>query len=400
MYFENNYPLVRHRRNRKDNFIRNLVQEHYINVKDLVYPVFIIEGTNLEEPILSMPGQFRYTLDRLCYVAEKCLNLGVPALAIFPNIELKYRDKLGLECYNPDGLVQRAIRLLKKDFPELGVFSDIALDPYTESGHDGVLYKDFYLNNVTSNLPVIDNTVTTTIDAEIALRGQTLVDTISDVVLMSKPVETITQFCEPKIQAINSEVGSYVLNDETVAILVKQALSHAEAGVDFVCPSDMMDGRVFAIRQALDQAGFINTGIMAYSAKYASKFYGPFRDALSSGCNLGKQAKMTYQMNPANVNEAMHEVELDIKEGADIVMVKPGLPYLDVIYRVKTEFKKPTAAYHVSGEYAMLKAASQNGWLDYDKALLETMLCFKRAGSDIIWSYAALDVANLIKNCN
>jgi len=325
------FPYIRMRRNRYSRFIRDLVQEHTVIAKDLVYPVFIRDGVNIKEPISSMPGQSRLSIDNLLKIAEECMNLNIPAIALFPSMEDK-KDNYGSESYNPDGLIQRAIRELKKHFPELGVFTDVALDPYTIHGQDGI-----------------------------------------------------------------TDDKGYVLNDVTNEILVKQALSHAQAGADFVSPSDMMDGRIGKIRKALELDGFYNTGIMAYSAKYASKFYGPFRDAVGSSVNLGKSNKFTYQMNPANSDEALHEVSLDLAEGADIVMVKPGLPYLDIVYRVKTEFKKPVAIYHVSGEYAMLKAASQNGWLDYDVTILETMLCCKRAGSDIIWTYAALDIAKLLK---
>lgn len=326
----NRFPYIRMRRNRYSQFVRDLVQENYITVKDLIYPIFIIDGHNKEEPISSMLGQYRVSIDNLLKIAEKCMNLGIPAVGLFPAIESD-KDNYGTESYNPQGLVQRAVRALKRHFPDLGVFTDIALDPYTSHGQDGV----------------IDN-------------------------------------------------NGYVLNDVTNEMLVKQALSHAEAGVDFVSPSDMMDGRIGKIRKALEDNGYYNTGIMAYSAKYASKFYGPFRDAVMSKANFGKSNKKSYQMNPANSDEALHEVRLDLAEGADIVMVKPGMPYLDLVYRVKSEFKKPVAVYQVSGEYAMLKAASANGWLDYNETLLESMLCFKRAGGDMIWTYAALEVANLL----
>jgi len=330
--YHNQFPYIRLRRNRKSQFIRDLVEENQINVTDLVYPIFIVDGYEREEPILSLPSHVRVSVDRLLYVAEKCVMLGIRAIAIFPMIETSKDDLLALESNNPEGLVPRAVRALKARFPELGVFTDVALDAYTHDGHDG----------------------------------------------------------------ISNENGE-VLNDVTNALLIKQALVHAEAGADFVCPSDMMDGRIGAIRNAFEENDFRDTGILAYSAKYVSNFYGPFREATGAVSNLGKFGKKTYQLNPANSDEAFHEAALDIAEGADIIMVKPGLPYLDVLYRIKTEFKKPTAAYHVSGEYAMLKAAAQNGWVNYDKAILETMLCFKRAGADIIWSYAALEVATLLK---
>ncbi|MCE2706301.1 MAG: porphobilinogen synthase [Proteobacteria bacterium] len=331
---QDRFPYIRMRRNRSSQFIRELVQENNISVTDLVYPVFILDGEKRDEPILSMPGQSRVSIDNLLKIAEKCVKYGIPAVGLFPVIESD-KDIYGSESYNEKGLVQRAVFELKKKFPKLGVFTDVALDPYTLHGHDGVV-----------------------------------------------------------------DDSGYVLNDVTNEILVRQALSHAAAGADFVCPSDMMDGRIGKIRKALEKQGYYNTGIMAYSAKYASKFYGPFREAVGSKAGLGGLNKSTYQMNPANSNEAIHEVALDLMEGADIVMVKPGLPYLDIVYRVKNEFKKPLAVYQVSGEYAMLKAASINGWIDYEQTLMESMLCFKRAGSDIIWTYAALDVAKLLNNTN
>lgn len=324
------FPDVRLRRNRRTQFIRDLVQENHITVKDLVYPVFIVDGRSRQEPILSMPGQNRVSLDNLLIIADLCVSAGIPAIALFPVIE-GGKDLLASESYNDDGLVPRAIKLLKQHFPELGVFTDIALDPYTVHGQDGIIDE----------------------------RG-------------------------------------IVLNDVTNEVLVQQALCHANAGADFVCPSDMMDGRIGCIRQALEENGLHDVGIIAYSAKYASKFYGPFREAVGSGVNLGKSDKLNYQMNPANSNEAIYEAMLDIKEGADILMVKPGLPYLDIVYRIKSEFQKPVAVYHVSGEYAMLRAAAQNGWLSYETTLLEIMLCFKRAGADMIWTYAALDIVNLL----
>ena len=331
MNSNNSYPSIRLRRNRQSQFIRNLTQENWVSANDLIYPVFILEGETREEPILSMPGQSRISIDLLLRLVEKTAILGIQGIALFPVIEAG-KDNLATESYNPDGLIQRAIRAIKSRFPEIGVFSDIALDPYTIHGQDGII-----------------------------------------------------------------DDKGYVLNDVTNEVLVKQALSHAEAGADFVCPSDMMDGRIGLIRAALEKNGFHNTGIMAYSAKYASKFYDPFRDAVGSGTNLGKADKFSYQMHPANGNEALREVSLDITEGADIVMVKPGMPYLDILYRVKQEFKMPTAVYHVSGEYAMLKAAAEKGWLDYNATLLESMLGFKRAGADIIWTYAAFDVINYLR---
>lgn len=327
---------MRLRRNRRAAFIRDLLQENHVRASDLIYPVFVIEGQNREEDIKSLPGQKRFSVDRLLHTAEICQKLGIPGIALFPMIETKKDHDSFHESYNPDGLLPRAITELKNNFPELGVFTDIALDAYTHDGHDGVSS----VNNC----------------------GEIIVD-----------------------------------NDITNEILVKQALCHAHAGSDFVCPSDMMDGRILAIRTALERSKFYDTGIMAYSAKYASSFYGPFRDATGAASSLGAHGKKTYQMNPANSDEAIDEARSDLEEGADIIMVKPGLPYLDVLYRIKNEFKKPTAAYHVSGEYAMLKLAAMNGCIDYDRAIMEAMLCFKRAGSDIIWTYAALEVARLLK---
>ena len=325
------YPHTRLRRNRKSEYIRNLTQENWVTANDFIYPVFILEGQSRDEPILSMPGQSRLSVDLLLRLIEKTAMLGIQGVALFPVIE-NGKDNTARASYDENGLVQKAIRAIKTRFPNLGVFSDVALDPYTIHGQDGII-----------------------------------------------------------------DDNGYILNDITNEILVKQALSHAAAGADFVCPSDMMDGRIGLIRNALEQNGFYNTGIMAYSAKYASKFYGPFRDAIGSGANLGKADKFSYQMHPANGDEALREVSMDIAEGADIVMVKPGMPYLDIVYRVKQEFRMPTAVYHVSGEYAMLKAAAANGWLDYNGTLLESMLGFKRAGADIIWTYAAFDVINFLR---
>ena len=325
--------MIRPRRMRKDVFSRALMRENTITPADLIYPVFVIEGVNQREKVASMPGVERISIDVLLTVAEDCVALGIPVIALFPVINPSLKTPDGIEATNPDGLIPRAVMELKKHFPELGVLTDIALDPYTSHGQDGL------------------------IDAE-----------------------------------------GYVLNDETVAMLLRQALTHAKAGVDIVAPSDMMDGRIGAIRHALENHHFIHTRIMAYSAKYASAFYGPFRDAVGSAGNLGKSNKATYQMDPANGNEALREVALDIAEGADMVMVKPGMPYLDVIRRVKDEFKVPTFAYQVSGEYAMIKAAAQNGWLDHNKAMMEAMMSFKRAGADGVLTYFARDIARLLKH--
>jgi porphobilinogen synthase len=308
------------------------MRENTVTAADLIYPVFILEGTNRREPVLSMPGVERVSVDLLLSVAEECVALGIPVLALFPVIDAALKTPDGVEATNPDGLVPRAVRTLKARFPELGILTDVALDPYTSHGQDGLL-----------------------------------------------------------------DDNGYVINDITTAMLVRQALTQAAAGVDVVAPSDMMDGRIGAIRAALEEAGHIHTRIMAYSAKYASAFYGPFRDAVGSAKNLGKADKNTYQMDPANSNEALREVALDLQEGADMVMVKPGMPYLDIVRRVKDEFKVPTFAYQVSGEYAMIKAAAQNGWLDHDKVMMESMLAFKRAGADGILTYFALDIARKLK---
>ena len=326
------FPTVRMRRMRRDDFSRRLMREHVLTTNDLIYPVFVIEGSGLTQAVPSMPGVERYTLDRLLPVAEECLRLGVPVMALFPAIDPSLKTPDGHEAMNPNGLIPRVVAGLKKRFPELGVMTDVALDPYTSHGQDGV----------------IDDT-------------------------------------------------GYILNDETLAVLQKQALTQAEAGVDICAPSDMMDGRIGAIRASLDAGKFIYTRIMAYSAKYASAFYGPFRDAVGSAANLGKGNKMTYQMDPANTDEALWEVGLDLAEGADMVMVKPGMPYLDIVRRVKDEFKAPTFVYQVSGEYAMLKAAAQNGWLDGKKCALESLLAFKRAGADGVLTYFALDAARWLK---
>ncbi|MET3134007.1 porphobilinogen synthase [Oxalobacteraceae bacterium GrIS 1.11] len=320
------------RRMRRDPFSRALMRENTITTSDLIYPVFILDGANRREPVLSMPGVERVSVDLLLKVAEECVALGIPVLALFPVIDSALKTPDGIEATNPDGLVPRAVRALKQQFPDLGILTDVALDPFTSHGQDGLIDAD-----------------------------------------------------------------GYVLNDITTTMLVRQALTQAEAGVDVVAPSDMMDGRIGAIRAALEQQGMIHTRIMAYSAKYASAFYGPFRDAVGSAKNLGKSDKNTYQMDPANSDEALREVALDLAEGADMVMVKPGMPYLDIVRRVKDEFKVPTFAYQVSGEYAMLKAAAQNGWLDHDKVMLEAMMSFKRAGADAVLTYFALDIARLLK---
>jgi porphobilinogen synthase len=322
------FPQVRMRRMRHDDFSRRMMAENRLSAHDFIYPAFLLEGKNKVEPIQSMPGISRKSLDQLFADAERCVELGIPALALFPVVSDKLRTENAKEAYNSKGLLPTALRELKKRFPELGLVTDIALDPYTSHGQDGLIDK-----------------------------------------------------------------SGYVLNDETIEVLVKQALCHAEAGSDIVAPSDMMDGRIGAIRAALDQKKFIHTKILAYSAKYASKFYGPFRDAVGSGKMLGKADKKTYQMDPANSDEALWEVGLDLQEGADMVMIKPGMPYLDIVRRVKDEFKAPTFVYQVSGEYAMLKAAAQNGWLEERACVLESLLAFKRAGADGILTYFAIDAA-------
>lgn len=324
-------PTTRMRRMRRDDFSRRLMRETVLTANDLIYPVFVLEGKNQEQEIASMPRIKRQSLDLLLKTAEQACELGIPMLALFP-VVTQNKTADAREAYNPEGLVQTAVRALRKEFPELGIMTDVALDPYTLSGQDG----------------------------------------------------------------LTDETG-YVLNDETIEVLVKQAISHAEAGAQVVAPSDMMDGRIGAIRQTLESNGHIHTRIMAYSAKYASAFYGPFRDAVGSAGNLGKSTKDNYQQDPANSNEALHEVALDIQEGADMVMVKPGMPYLDVVRRVKDEFGVPTFAYQVSGEYAMLMAAIQNGWLDGNKVILESLLAFKRAGADGILTYFALEAAEQLR---
>jgi porphobilinogen synthase len=325
------FPAIRMRRMRKDAFSRAMMRENVVTAADLIYPVFILDGKNRREAVPSMPGVERVSVDLLLPIADECVALGIPVLALFPVIDASLKTPDGIEATNPQGLVPRAVLALKERCPELGILTDVALDPYTSHGQDGVLNDD-----------------------------------------------------------------GYVLNDETSAMLVKQALMQAAAGVDIVAPSDMMDGRIGAIRAALEASGHIYTRIMAYSAKYASAFYGPFRDAVGSAANLGKGNKATYQMDPGNSDEALREVGLDLAEGADMVMVKPGMPYLDIVRRVKDEFKVPTFAYQVSGEYAMIKAAAQNGWLDHDKTMMEAMLSFKRAGADGVLTYFARDIARLL----
>jgi porphobilinogen synthase len=330
-----NFSATRMRRMRHDSFSRRLMRENRLSVDDLIYPMFVIEGENKREAIDSMPGVERVSIDQLLLEAKQCVELGIPAIALFPVVSQDKKSDDAAEAYNPAGLAQTAVRELKKAFPELGVITDVALDPFTSHGQDGL----------------IDNT-------------------------------------------------GYVMNDETVEVLVKQALSHAEAGADIVAPSDMMDGRIGAIRQALEEDGFIHTRILSYAAKYASSFYGPFRDAVGSAKNLAGGNKYSYQMDPANSDEALHEVELDINEGADMFMVKPGMPYLDIVRRVKDEFSIPTYVYQVSGEYAMLKAAAQNGWLDEKATVMESLLGFKRAGADGILTYYAKTVAQWLKESN
>ncbi len=326
------FPHGRPRRLRRDEFTRNLVRENVLTAHDLIYPVFVQEGTRRRDAVASMPGVERLSLDQLLPVAEECVALGIPVMALFPVIDPALKTPDGREAFNAQGLVPRVVAALKQRFPELGIMTDVALDPFTSHGQDGLL----------------DDT-------------------------------------------------GYILNDETVAVLTRQALAQAQAGVDIVAPSDMMDGRIGAIRAALEESGHIHTRIMAYSAKYASAFYGPFRDAVGSAANLGKSNKKVYQMDPGNSDEALREVAMDIAEGADMVMVKPGMPYLDVVRRVKDEFRVPTFAYQVSGEYAMLKAAAQNGWLDNDAVMMESLLAFKRAGADGVLTYFALDAARQLR---
>lgn len=326
------FPATRLRRNRRDHFSRRLVRENTLTAADLIYPVFVREGHGVNEPVPSMPGVERYSPDTLLAVAEQCVQLGIPVLALFPVIDPSIKTPDGIEATNPKGLIPRTVAALKKEFPELGVLTDVALDPYTSHGQDGVI-----------------------------------------------------------------DDAGYVLNEPTVKILTRQALAQATAGVDIVAPSDMMDGRIGTIRAALEEHNFIGTRIMAYSAKYASAFYGPFRDAVASAVNLGKSGKATYQMDPANRNEALREVAADIHEGADMVMVKPGMPYLDILRDVKEAFGMPTFAYQVSGEYAMIKAAAANGWLDHDKVMMESLIAFKRAGGDGVLTYFAVAAAKLLR---
>ncbi|MDM0015748.1 porphobilinogen synthase [Variovorax sp. J22P168] len=332
MTFHAPFPAGRPRRLRRDAFTRDLVREHALTASDLIYPVFVQEGERRRDAVASMPGVERLSLDQLLPVAEQCVALGIPVLALFPVIDAGLKTPAGDEAFNPDGLIPRVVGALKERFPELGVMTDVALDPYTSHGQDGLL-----------------------------------------------------------------DDSGYILNDPTVEVLVKQALAQSRAGVDIVAPSDMMDGRIGAIRDALEARGDVHTRIMAYSAKYASAFYGPFRDAVGSAANLGKSNKKVYQMDPGNSDEALREVAIDIAEGADMVMVKPGMPYLDIVRRVKDQFRVPTFAYQVSGEYAMLKAAAQNGWLDHDAVMLESLLAFKRAGADGVLTYFALDAARLLR---
>ncbi|MGY8848639.1 MAG: porphobilinogen synthase [Burkholderiales bacterium] len=326
------FPQKRMRRMRHDEFSRRLMRENCLVADDLIYPVFVLNGKNREEEIASMPGITRLSADKLMHQAEKCLELGIPALAIFPVIDPELKSLTATEAFNPNGLVPQVVRKLKKSFPELGIITDVALDPYTSHGQDGLI-----------------------------------------------------------------DDSGYVMNDETVEVLAQQSLVHAEAGADVVAPSDMMDGRITVIRNALDSKQFIHTRILAYSAKYASNFYGPFRDAVGSATNLGKGSKETYQIDPANSDEAMREVEMDLEEGADIIMIKPGMPYLDIVRQVKERFKAPTFVYQVSGEYAMLKSAALNGWLDEEKCVLESLLAMKRAGADGILTYYAIHAANWLK---
>lgn len=326
------FPYTRMRRMRKNDFSRRLMRENRLSADDLIYPMFVIEGTNVRETVASMPGIERVSIDLLLEEAQELVNLGIPMVALFPVVAADKKSLMAEESYNPDGLAQRAVRALKQAFPELGVMTDVALDPFTTHGQDGII-----------------------------------------------------------------DDSGYVLNDTTIEVLVKQALSHAQAGADVIAPSDMMDGRIGEIREELETEGFINTMIMAYSAKYASAYYGPFRDAVGSSGNLGKSNKSTYQMDPANSDEAIREVMLDLDEGADMVMVKPGMPYLDLVRRVKHELEVPTFVYQVSGEYAMHMAAFQNGWLDKDSIIMESLLAFKRAGADGILTYFAKDAARILK---
>lgn len=332
MSFISQFPQKRMRRLRRDDFSRSLVRENHLRADDLIYPVFVLEGKKREEKVTSMPGVVRLSIDLLLLQAERCLQLGIPAIAIFPVIDSSLKNLTADEAFNPEGLVPQTVSQLKKNFPELGIITDIALDPYTSHGQDGLI-----------------------------------------------------------------DANGYVMNDETVRVLEQQALVHAQAGADVVAPSDMMDGRIAAIRGVLDNNKFIHTRILAYSAKYASSFYGPFRDAVGSSANLRSGNKYTYQMDPANSDEALWEVGLDLQEGADMVMIKPGLPYLDIVRRIKEKFGTPTLVYQVSGEYAMLKAAAMNGWLDEEACVMESLLSFKRAGADAILTYFAIDAATWLR---
>ncbi len=327
-----NFPWLRMRRMRRDDFSRRLMRETQLSAADLIYPVFVLEGENQRESVASMPGVERLSIDLLLNQAKTCVELGIPVIALFPVVPEEKKSEDAAEAYNDEGLAQRAVRAIKAEYPDLGVMTDVALDPFTTHGQDGLI-----------------------------------------------------------------DDSGYVLNDETTEVLCRQAVSHARAGADIVGPSDMMDGRIGEIREALESSGHIYTRILAYSAKYASSFYGPFRDAVGSASNLKGGNKYTYQMDPANTDEAIREVALDLQEGADMVMVKPGMPYLDIVRRVKTELAVPTYAYHVSGEYAMLKAAAQNGWLDEKACVLEALLCFKRAGADGILTYYAIDAARWLQ---
>ena len=329
------FPAIRMRRNRRDAWTRRLVAENTLSVDDLIWPIFVIEGSNEERPVASMPGQTRVTVDRVAKHVEQAATRGIPAIAIFPATPVEAKDAEGTEALNPNNLICRAARELKRAFPEIGLVGDVALDPYTDHGHDGVIRE--------------------------------------------------------------TRTGDYVHNDDSVAILVRQALNQAEAGIDVIAPSDMMDGRIGAIRSALDAQGFIDTRIMSYAAKYASAFYGPFRDALGSGKAL-RGDKKTYQMDPANSDEALREVALDLAEGADMVMVKPGMPYLDIVRRVKDRFAVPTFAYQVSGEYAMIMAAVQNGWIEHERAMMESLMGFKRAGANGVLTYFAVEAAERLRH--
>ncbi|ADU91461.1 porphobilinogen synthase [Taylorella equigenitalis] len=326
------YPTQRLRRNRRDDFSRRLVQENHLSPSDFIYPVFVQDAQKEPVAVASLPGVFRHSIESLLPVAEECVKLGIPVIALFPAVDSNLKTPDGIEACNPDGLIPRVVERLKKEFPALGIMCDVALDPYTSHGQDGII-----------------------------------------------------------------DENGYVLNDETIEVLRKQALTQAQAGADYVAPSDMMDGRIGRVREILDDHDLIYTKIMAYSAKYASSFYGPFRDAVGSTSNLGKSNKFTYQIDPANRLEAFHEVAADIQEGADLVMVKPGLPYLDILREVKDMFAKPTFAYQVSGEYCMLKAAAANGWINHNAVMMESLLCFKRAGADGILTYSAIEAAKLLK---